>query len=131
MRQTIMRRHSKMEFSVLNIVNWIPGMFLSNFIFWLHNICSQLKIGKHTFSNTCIISTWHKCHSCYICWLTEVDYNFFISNQAFQWIFCTWVINCLCKEIFSKTAQVIYWSTLSFLGGLYNFCKFVIIFSLM
>ena len=43
-------------------------------------------------------------------------------KQAFQWIFCVH------KETFSKIADLLL--SLRFLGGLYNFCNFIIIFSL-
>ena len=29
-------------------------------------------------------------------------------NQAVQWVFCVWVINHLCKQVFKKTVQAIY-----------------------
>ena len=50
--------------------------------------------------------------------------------QAFQWIFCGRVINRPWKEAFGNSAADLL-PVLGFLGGLYNFCNFVIIFSLM
>lgn len=45
MRQTILKRHSKLEFCVLVIMTWnylIRGMLSSDFItFWVRNNCSQ------------------------------------------------------------------------------------------
>ena len=61
-----------------------------------------------------------------------LNYSFlFAISQAFQWIFCMRVINRPSKEVFFANSAGDLLHALEFLGGLYNFCNFVIIFSLM
>ena len=52
-------------------------------------------------------------------------------GQAFQWIFCAQAINRPCKEVFFTYSADDLLPARGFLGGLYNFCNFAIIFSLM
>ena len=51
--------------------------------------------------------------------------------QAFQWIFWTLAINCPIQRGFFKHSAGDLLLALRFLGGLYNFCNFVIIFPLL
>ena len=50
--------------------------------------------------------------------------------QTFQWVFCARAINIQRKEVFQKYRERVI-ARFKFLGGLYNFCNFVFIFSLI
>ena len=51
-----------------------------------------------------------------------------MTTQALQRTFCVWVINHLCKGVFFKSSMDSLLPALRFLGGLYNFCNFIIYF---
>ena len=47
-------------------------------------------------------------------------------HQAFQWIFCTWAINCPCNKVFFTNSAGDLLPAPDFLGRLYNFCNLVL-----
>ena len=90
--------------------------------------CLGLPIGcillYHTsFNNSFLL------HNVYNSLLIIIVTYIFIRSQAFQWIFGVWVIKCLCKQGFFKNSAGDLLPAPRFLGGLYNFCNFVIAFS--